>query len=144
MEEIFQIKNGKEIFNCTKCNNKYSLVISEDGSYCEDSPSLYRCVVPYCKTCKLHDGNFCKECISDFELNTLTGSCMKKSTEIPTIIFKDIYKLNKTEPYGHIFKIRGITMSQINIGHSFPIYLTFTKNKRLRNLEGEKVAIKMN
>ena len=144
LEATLQIKNGKEVFNCTKCKNKYDIVVSEDGNYCKDSPSLYRCLVPFCKTCKLHDGYTCEECISDYEVNTLTGSCIKKSTEIPSIIWKDIYDFKKNATDGPTFNLRGITTSQIYSGHSFLIYLTFKKKQRLRNLEGEKDKIKMN
>ena len=142
LEATLQIKNGKEVIDCTKCINKYGIALSSNGNYCKESLSSYRCLVPYCKTCKLHDGNTCEECISNYEVNTLTGSCIKKSTEIPSITWKEIYNLNKKNNLS--IKLKGITTSQINEGHSFLVILTFTKNQRLRYLEGEKDTIKIN
>ena len=143
LEATIQIKNGKEIFNCIICKNKYAIVISSDGNYCEESLSLYRCLVPYCKTCKFHDGNTCEECISDYEVNTLTGTCIKKSTEIPSIIWKIIYDMNKKN-HNLKIKLKGRTKSQINEGHSFLVIFTFKKAQRLRNLEGKNDTIKIN
>jgi hypothetical protein len=66
---------------------------------------------------------------------------MKKGAEIPSIIWKDIYDIKKKDHFS--IKLRGITTSQINKGHSFLIILTFKKKQRLRNLQGEKDSIKM-
>ena len=142
LEATIQIKNNEQIINCTKCKEKYVLSSTKYGNKCEDSPSFYRCMVPYCKACKLHDGNTCEECISNYEVNTLTGSCIKKSTEIPSIIWQEIYNPNKKNHLN--INLKGTTKSQINEGHSFLAIFTFKKNQRLRNLEGEKDTIKIN
>jgi len=65
---------------------------------------------------------FYSDCISSkYEVNNITGSCVKKTNIRPTIIWKNIYKLNMTGQKringriikGPTFKIRGITCSQI-------------------------------
>ena len=64
---------------------------------------------------------------------------------IPSIIWKDIFKLNmegtKTinnkEIHGATINLRGISSSIIINKHTFTIYLSFQINSSLRNLEGE-------
>ena len=86
-EATYRIKNGKEEFNCTKCN-KYSIMIYNKNSgkyYCELSYEGKKCSVLFCKACKNSDIYYCEECITNYEVNILTGSCVKKTEVIPTV-----------------------------------------------------------
>jgi hypothetical protein len=87
---------------------------------------------------------FCSNCISsEYEVNTLTGSCVKKAAVRPAVTWKNIYKLNMTGQKringriikGPTFKIRGITCSQTYRGYVFLFYLTFRLKSQLRNLQ---------
>ena len=143
LEATLQIKNGEEIFTCSKCTKASNLTF--DSTYqrfiCNESLIISeRCLIHYCKTCKINDGNICEECLPDYEVNTLTGSCIKKSEEIPSITWKDIYAYDKSDLS---LKLRGLTSDQINEGHAFLIYLIFKKKNEIRNLEEEKDTIKM-
>ena len=141
-EATFQIKEGKESFSCHKCADNY--ILNYDSYYrtysCLYSTSTFQCQVHYCKTCNINNNYICEECFPDYEVNILTGSCMKKIDEIPAITWEDIYSLNMEEPS---LKIRGTTKSRINLGHAFLIHLTFKKSNRLRNLEEGEDTIKM-
>ena len=105
-------------------------------------------MVKYCRTCKNNNNYFCSICtLSSYEVNSLTGSCVKKADVIPAITWKDIFRLqmnsNKTingrTIYGPSLILRGITSSQINTRHAFLIYLTFKiKTRNYRNLNEEK------
>jgi hypothetical protein len=53
-----------------------------------------KCVVLYCKTCNPHDGYKCDECLPDYSIDSLTGSCVKTTEVIPAVTWKDIYRLN--------------------------------------------------
>ena len=105
-------------------------------------------MVKYCKTCQKENNYFCSICLpSDYEVNQITGSCIKKTEKVPTIIWKDIFRLemNKQKEIngkminGPSLVLRGLTNSQINTGHAFLIYLIFKLNnlRNNRNLEEE-------
>ena len=147
-EATYEIKNGKEEFNCIKCN-KYSYLVYNKISnkyYCNFYIDEKKCSILYCKTCINNDNYYCEECIPNYEVNILTGSCVKKTEVVPTVTWKDIYKLNMTDEkiinnkiyYGPSFKLRGITSSQINSGHAFLLSLTFILKHQLRNLQNEE------
>ena len=104
-----------------------------------------KCIVLFCKTCNQFNGYICEECLPDYSINSLTGSCVKNTEVIPAVTWKDIYRLNMNgvkeinnrNIYGPSLIMRGITSSQINTGHAFMIFLTFQIKHGLRNLEGE-------
>ena len=115
--------------------------------YCQYINKVNKCVVKFCKFCKDNDNYFCSVCLlSDYEVNRLTGSCVKKTSIVPAITWKDIFRLqlnsnkiiNERIFYGPSLILRGITNSQINTRHAFLIYLTFKIKTRIRNLEDEK------
>ena len=104
-------------------------------------------MVKYCKSCKDYDNYFCSVCLSsDYVVNQLTGSCVKKAEIVPAITWKDIFRLNLNSNrvingrtiYGPSLRLRGITNSQTNSRHAFLIYLTFKLKTRVRNLEEDK------
>ena len=94
-EATYKIKNGKEIYNCIECNKNYILIFNKNTFtyYCQFNNAKTKCLVPYCKTCNIHDNYACDECSPDYELNGLTGYCVKKSDIIPAVTWKDIYRL---------------------------------------------------
>ena len=168
-EATYYIKNGTEIFNCTKCiinneltkieeilkNNKYtyyneiqklnnSINISDYYLCAYKENSEEKCLVNFCQNCVSDMYYFCSNCISsEYEVNTLTGSCVKKAAVRPAVTWKNIYKLNMTGQKringriikGPTFKIRGITCSQTYRGYVFLFYLTFKLKSQLRNLQ---------
>ena len=143
-------KDGIEKYDCLKCFDENKNIYNSDADihYCQYANVAKKCMVQYCKTCKTSNNYFCNECIlSNYEVNSLTGSCVEKSEIVPAITFKDIFRLemnsNKTingqTIYGPSLRLRGITSSQINTKHAFLIYLTFKiKSSRNRNLQEEK------
>ena len=147
-EATYKIQNGKEIFNCTECRNDYALTFNKYAGtyYCKSTNATKKCVVLYCKICNPNDGYICEECLPDYSVNSLSGSCVKNTDVVPAVTWKDIYRLNmngvKTinnrDIYGPSLIMRGITSSQINTRHAFLIYLTFQVKFGLRNLEGEE------
>ena len=142
-----KIKNGKQIFNCTECFEGYALSINKltNTYYCQSMNATSKCVVLYCKTCNPHDGYKCDECLPDYSIDSLTGSCVKTTEVIPAVTWKDIYRLNMNSEkminnkyiYGPSMRMVGITSSQINTRHAFLIYLTFKIKSSLRYLENE-------
>jgi hypothetical protein len=169
-EATYYIRNSKEIFNCTKCfkNNELTKIeeILKDHEFAYDyqirellnnsidlsdfylctykENSEEKCLVNYCQKCASDMYYFCSECISsEYEVNNITGSCVKKTKVRPAVTWKAIYKLNMTGQKringriikGPNFKIRGITCSQIYKGYVFLFYLTFKLKNKLRYLE---------
>ena len=134
-EATYKINNGKEIYNCTKCNKNYILTLNNytNTYYCQSTSATKKCLALYCKTCNPYDSYTCDECIQGYEINYLTGYCIKKTEVVPAVTWKDIYrlemndmrKINNKEIYGPSLVMSGITSSQINTRHSFLIYLTF-------------------
>ena len=146
-EANYKIQNAKEIFNCTECREDYTLTFNKYSGtyYCKFANATKKCVVLYCKICNPNDGYICDECLPDYTVNSLSGSCVKKTDVVPAVTWKDIYRLNmnsmKTinnrDIYGPSLRMRGITSSQINTRHAFLIYLTFQVKFGLRNLDEE-------
>jgi len=168
-EATHYIKNGKEIYNCTKCirsneltkfeemlkNSKFeynyeikelnnSISISDYYLCTYKENSEEKCLVNYCQKCASYIYYFCSDCISsEYEVNEITGSCVKKTNVRPAVTWKAIYKLNMTGQKringrtikGPTFKIRGINCSQIYKGYIFLFYLTFKLKNKLRYLE---------
>ena len=62
--------------------------------YCQNMNATSKCVVLYCKTCNPNDGYKCNECLPDYSIDSLTGSCVKTTEVIPAVTWKDIYRLN--------------------------------------------------
>ena len=148
-EAINKTESGFEKYDCIKCINDNILVYNGDLNihYCQYIYKVNKCVVKFCKFCKDNDNYFCSVCLlSDYEVNRLTGSCVKKTTIVPAVTWKDIFRLqlnsnkviNGRTLYGPSLLLRGITNSQINTRHAFLIYLTFKIKTRTRNLEDEK------
>ena len=139
IEATYEISKGKEIYSCTKCMEGYNLYYSKrlKFNYCSTFDRYNEfdlCLVDDCKSCISNNEYFCSSCISsDYEINKFTGACIKKSEVIPSVTWKDIYRLNMNgqkeingqEIEGPSFKLRGITSSEINTRHAFLIYLSF-------------------
>ena len=146
MKEI----NKTIILNCTKCKENSNLTYHKDtdSNICRYVFYEKNCVVKYCKTCQKDNNYFCQECLpTDYEVNPITGSCVKKMPKPPAITFKDIFRLqlnqqktiNGRRVYGPSLMLRGMTTSQINTRHAFLIYMTFKVlySTNYRNLEKE-------
>ena len=142
-EATLQIKNGEEIFNCTTMPNLTLDSGYQRYIYNESSKLTQRCLIHYCKTCKINDGNICEECFPGYQVVNLTGSCMEKIEVIPSITWKVFYNYVKNDENVPYINLRGTTKDQINEGHAFLIYLIFKKKNGIRNLEEEKDTIKM-
>ena len=136
LEAIIKTKNGTEKYDCIKCNKNYKLIYNKDDEihYCQYDNTYNKCKVKYCNTCQNNNLYFCSECLlSNYEVNRITGSCVKKAKKVPAITWKDIFGLqinsNKTINeqiiYGPLIRLRGITTSEINMRHAFLIYLIF-------------------
>ena len=106
------------------------------------------CTIEHCKTCNPNNIYFCSECdSSEYEINLITGSCVEKIEYIPSVIWKDIFGLildsskniNGRVIKGPSFFLRGITNNQINEGDAFIVFLIFSINQRLRNLQEVKI-----
>ena len=155
LEAVYKILNGKEIYNCTKCIKDYILFYSEkiDINYCAKEEKEFiedDCYVENCQECALDNSHFCLNCFSsDYDINKVTGSCVLKTETIPSITWKDVYRLNlngQKEINGQMVTgpsliLRGITNSQINSKHAFLVYLTFKIRYGLRLLQ-ETIKIK--
>ena len=123
---------------------------SDNIYYCSEPTT--RCSINYCKECDADTNNVCQECYQDYEVNIVTGSCIKKTEKVPSITWEDIYKpiknctkKIKNEYYkGLCLELKGITTSQIAYGHAFFVIMNFEKKRRMRNLDEEKELIKMN
>ena len=110
---------------------------------------MTKCSVLYCQKCNHYNGYICEQCFRDYELNTFSGSCVKKTEIIPSINWKDIYRLiidtvkiiNNIYFYGPSLRLIGITSSQINLRHAFLIYLSFRPKTSMRNLEEKDIKI---
>ena len=145
-EATYKISKGREIYDCNKCLNDidYEHLYNQELNihYCLKAPT--KCLVHFCKICQSNNNYFCSSCItSEYEVNKITGSCVKKTEVEPIITWKDIYRLsmngemeiNSKIIQGPCFLMRGITCSQISSKHAFLILLTFEIKDRLRNLE---------
>ena len=116
-----------------------------DINYCIfNQDSVTKCLVDYCKSCIINNNYFCSSCVStDYGINIITGSCVKKTEIVPAVTWVDIYRLtmngekeiNGKNIYGPTLFLRGITSSQINTRHAFLVYLTFKIKYGLRNLQ---------
>ena len=148
-EATYKINNGIDFYSCTKCQ-KHSVLIydSNKGNSCS---LITTCKVVFCKTCDNSDNFFCEVCNEGYEVNIVSGSCVKITPVIPSINWKDIYDLHSISQKtingklfrGPTIRIKGITSSQINDRHAFLIYFIFKKKNRLRNLEEGEDSVKM-
>ena len=114
-------------YNCTECIDDNIVYYHKDTNtnICRYKFYEKECVVKYCKTCMPGNNYFCSLCLpADYEVNPLTGGCVKKMEEAPEVYFKDIfrYQLNQYKQigekvmHGPFFSLRGLTNSQINTG----------------------------
>ena len=140
-------------FNCTKCKENNNLKYYEDINSFICTNTFYvekekECVIKYCRICEKDNNYFYKICLpSNYEVNPLTGGCVRKTDKVPAIEFKDIFRLelNKQKLIGGrilsgpFLSFRGLTNSQISTNHTFLVYLTFIlqANNTYRNLEEE-------
>ena len=138
-------------FNYTKCKENNTLKFYEDinSSLCINTfyeEKEKECAIKYCRICEKDNNYYCKICLpSNYEVNPLTGGCVRKTDKVPAIDFKDIFRfeLNRQKLIGGkilegpFLSLRGLTNSQINTGHTFLVYLTFIlqTNDTYRNLE---------
>ena len=113
----------------------------------ENENEEIECNIKECKRCDINNPYLCLNCInSSYEINNITGSCVKKEEFIPSVTWKDIYNLNMNgnkeikgqNINGISFKLRGITSSEINSGHAFTLFLKFTKKYEIGNLEQQQ------
>ena len=83
----YKIQNAKEIFNCTECRKDYALTFNKYAGtyYCKSTNATTKCVVLYCKICNPSDGYICDECLPDYTVNSLSGSCVKKTDVVPAV-----------------------------------------------------------
>ena len=135
-EAIISKENNQNI-KCSKCDVNNVLTYDKNSySFICKYHTLFssNCEVKNCKTCQEGNNYLCEICLSDkYEPNSITGSCVKKSDKVPSIIWKDIFGLkiyeqiiiNGKEYIGPFVKLRGLTNSQINEGHAFMFYLYF-------------------
>ena len=106
---IYQYRKNNFLWNCTEATNttkhgieKYDfddrfkenkLIYYSDADihYCLYANIAKKCMVKYCKTCKATNNYFCNECLLyNYEVNSLNGSCVEKSSIVPAITYKDI------------------------------------------------------
>ena len=155
IEANLQINKASIKYLCTKCKKDNILVYNDTNKINEChyivNPSL--CMVKNCKHCKYDNNAFCDTCISssDYIVNKLTGSCMKKYEKEPIITWKDIYRFNLHEKkeingrmiYGPKLTLRGFTSDKVNQGHAFLLYFTFklSQSRILRNLEEKTITL---
>jgi len=153
LESTYEILNGEEIYNCTKCRKNYQLEYSSEKKiyYCRNPDDIKdKCFVEYCDTCVANNFYFCYKCYSsNYEINKITGACVKKTETIPSVTWKDVFRLimndqkeiNGQTIIGPSLTLRGITSSQINTRHAFLVYLTFKIKYTLRYLQKETIKI---
>ena len=147
----YKMEDGKDVYNCTGCINNYALGFNKVNKtyYCTSTYATNKCLVLYCKNCNPNDGYVCEECLPDYEVSSVTGSCVKKTDVVPAVTWKDIYKLemngvkevNNKIIHGPTLSMTGITSSQINTRHAFLIYLTFKLKTSLRYLEENEITM---
>ena len=151
-EAILEKSNNDVILlNCTKCdvNSTLTYHVDTNSNICRYQHYEKKCVVKYCKTCRTDNNYFCESCLpTDYEVNKITGACVKKTEKVPAITWKDMFRLQMNQErnicgrpvYGPSLMLRGLTNSQINTGHAFLIYMTFKiqYDRNLRTLEEEK------
>ena len=148
LEAVIKTIGGINIFSCLKCNEKYILKYDSEisGYVCQYDIEKEKCFVKYCKECELNNSHFCSNCSSiNYHVNPITGSCVRKTEKIPSIIWKEISELstnfhtktiNGKDYYGPTLTLIGIRYSQINPGHAFLLNIIYNpENSLLRNLE---------
>ena len=151
-EAINKTRDGIEKYDCLKCSDENKLVYDEDTGihYCQYINTVKKCMVRYCKTCQNNNNFYCSECLlSNYAVNSITGSCVEKTEIVPAITWKDIFRFNLNSNktingrtiFGPSLMLRGITSSQINSRHAFLVYLTFKINAGRRILEEEEKKI---
>ena len=150
IEAVYTISNSQEIYNCTKCKTNFSLYYNPelDTNYCLENYNSeeFECVVDLCSQCADNNKYFCTSCKDfNYEVNKYNGACVLSTETVPSITWKDVFRLNlngKKEINGQIISgpsliLRGITSSQINQRHAFLVRLTFKLKYGLRNLQDE-------
>ena len=89
--------DNKTIYQCTKCMDVAYPKYDKDLKifYCSyNKKTKGSCLVKFCKDCINGNNYFCSSCFNnDYEVNPYTGSCVKKTKEVPAITWKDIFRL---------------------------------------------------
>ena len=148
---ISEDEDGKIKKSCWECYEG-SLKYRDDEKnsfYCKYK-SDSTCEINFCKKCKEDNNNICETCYQNYEINSITGFCVKKTEKIPFITWIDIFglKMNQQKElygkilYGPSLTLRGLTNSQINEGHGFSFNISFEIKDLIRNLEEEEKNIK--
>ena len=155
-EITHSVLNNEDKYNCTECIEDNKIYYHKDSNINTCKYKFYekQCVVKYCKECMPGNNYFCSICLpDDYEVNPLTGGCVRKMETPPEVFFKDIFRYQVNEfkqiggrlMNGPFFSLRGLTNSQINTDHAFLVLLTFklqhnTGLRNLRNLEENKIV----
>ena len=150
-EAIRKVENNELIYTCNKCAEGNNLLHYADQNldFCTYFHYEKTCMVKNCKTCKKGNNYFCTECmLENYEVNPVTGSCIKKMEKVPIITWKDTFRyklnhnmtINEQEIFGPSVTMRGITTDLISEGHAFTVTLTFKilYTRGLRNVEEEE------
>ncbi len=127
------------VYKCTECKTNYKETFDEITNDLTCSP--IECTISFCEECEENNVYSCKKC-SEGYINK-NGLCNKKPKIIPTITFKDIFRLSLNKKFnlngnmvlGLYFTLKGITNDNISDKHSFAISSIFSKKNTLRNLE---------
>ena len=119
-------------YSCKECYEGYFLTYNKKSNYLYCT-SESKCNVELCKTCLKDNNYFCETCVqADYEPNSITGSCVKKTEKVPSITWVDTFGLKMDQElmingkflYGPSLKLIGLTNNQINEGHAFSFNLS--------------------
>ena len=144
---ISEEEDGKIKISCWDCYEDSIFTRDNEKNlyYCRyKSDSI--CQIKFCKSCKADNNNICEMCYQNYEINLITGSCVKKVEKIPFITWIDIFGLKMDQTYelygkylyGPSLILRGLTNSQINEGHAFSLNISFEIKGLARNLQEDK------
>jgi len=150
-QALRKIEDNDVIYTCLNCTEGNELIKYKDKNleYCQYYHYEKICMVKNCKTCKRGNNYFCSVCmLENYEVNPVTGACVKKMKKVPMVTWKDAFRLilnqnrtiNGQNIYGPVLSMTGITADEIPEGHAFLVFLTFKilYTDRLRVLEKEE------
>ena len=93
-QAIRKIENNKPIYTCNSCTEGNTLIKDKNIEYCQYYHYENICMAQNCKECIKGNNHFCFKCIlENYEVNSITGACIKKMEKVPMITWKDIYSL---------------------------------------------------
>jgi len=150
-QALRKIEDNDVIYTCLNCTEGNELIKYKDKNleYCQYYHYEKICMVKNCKTCKRGNNYFCSVCmLENYEVNPVTGACVKKMKKVPMVTWKDAFRLilnqnrtiNGQTIYGPLLTMIGITADEISDGHAFLVTLTFKilYTDRLRVLKKKK------